>query len=485
MTTTSGILSDGRFLRGEPVTINFTADGRVGIEGTGSRFEVDLREIRVSDRIGSIPRFLYLPGARVIETAGNDVVDAALARQKRGRIAHLIHFLETHSGLAVAATICLVAAGVFSLYFGLPALARSVAFQTPEAVEREVGRIALASLTQRLGPSRLSPAQRFRVQAQLTRLLPDRPADRLPRIHFRSGGSSFPNAFAVPGGNILVTDEFVALTSHEDEIASVLAHEIGHLEERHGLQIALRQSFALLLVTSLTGDLSTLTQMAGVLPFLILQSGYSREFEREADRFARDLLLDRKIPLNRFASILRKLTEARPQKGVDFTYLSTHPGTDERLAMFPSPAVPTPVPTQPSTVPSSLSAKTPPARLNPVPKTTPAIKIPGSKQEPELQRPGNRFPSIRRQVDPVVSPELLRRNLRGRVRLRARINERGVVTAVEVIQADHPDHGPLAEAAVKQWAFHPGEKNNAFVSATAEIDLYFRGRSVSLVNIRY
>jgi hypothetical protein len=59
------------------------------------------------------------------------------------------------------------------------------------------------------------------------------------------------------------------------------------------------------------------------------------------------------------------------------------------------------------------------------------------------------------------------------------------VTAVEVIQADHPDHGPLAEAAVKQWAFHPGEKNNAFVSATAEIDLYFRGRSVSLVNIRY
>ncbi|MFO1450342.1 MAG: M48 family metalloprotease [Opitutaceae bacterium] len=485
MSSISGTLSNGRFLRVEPVTVEFTPDGRVQLQTAESRLEFPLTDVRISDRIGSIPRFLYLPGSLVVETLENDAIDAALVHQRRGRISRLIHSLETHSSLAAAATVCLALVAVLALYYGLPALAEHVAFKTPASVEREAGRLAFATLTQNLAPSQLTRAQRDRVRAQLVRLLPDRPADQLPRLEYRTFYGAFPNVFALPGGIILVSDEFVRLTSHDDEIAAVLAHEIGHLERRHGVQTLLRQSFALLLVTSLTGDLSTLTQFSAALPLFILRNGYSREFEREADRYARDLLLDRKIPLHRFSSILRKLTATRPKMGIDTTYLSTHPSTEERLKLFPSPpaseknVMPAPSRTPNAKPPTPLSSSAP------APSRVPGINIPWSKQDPEPQRPGNRNPSIRHEVKPELSPALRQRNLRGHVRLRVLIDERGVVAATQLLQSDHPEHGPLVEAAVRQWIFHPGEKNNALVSANAELYFYFSGRSVSLVHIRY
>ena len=56
-------------------------------------------------------------------------------------------------------------------------------------------------------------------------------------------------------------------------IAAVLAHELGHVERRHGLQSVLRNSAALLVVSTITGDLSTLSTFSATLPFLLLQYG--------------------------------------------------------------------------------------------------------------------------------------------------------------------------------------------------------------------
>jgi Zn-dependent protease with chaperone function len=67
----------------------------------------------------------------------------------------------------------------------------------------------------------------------------------------------------------------------------VLAHEAGHVIGRHGLRQVLQNSMTTLFVLYATGDASSL----GVaLPVVLVQAGYSREFEAEADRFALDLL---------------------------------------------------------------------------------------------------------------------------------------------------------------------------------------------------
>lgn len=143
-----------------------------------------------------------------------------------------------------------------------------------------------------------------------------------------------PNAFALPGNVIIVTDELVQLPASDDEIAAVLAHELGHLERRHGLQSLLRGSFAVLLVAAVTGDLSALTSFAGTIPLTILTAGYSRDLEREADRDALGLLRARGINPRAFSSALAKLDDAYASLQRNSTYVSTHPATAERMALF-------------------------------------------------------------------------------------------------------------------------------------------------------
>lgn len=329
-----GLYSDGRDLRALPVGLEFTEDGRLLVTGGDEPRDYPLADVRVSSRLGSVPRFLYLPDGAVVEAPDDDRIEAA-CNSRRGRpAAGLIHFLETHSGIAAAATVLVILLVAGAYRYGLPALARHVAHRTPAGIEAQAGQAALATISQHLGPSGLNWTDRLRVQRQLQRLHPGIPADRLPRLEYRSMGDAHPNVFALPGNIILVSDEFVHLALHDDEIAAVLAHELGHLEMRHGMQSVLRGSFALLFVTATTGDLSTLTSFAGTLPFMILQNGYSRDMEREADAHAHALMTELAIPLYRFTSIMRRLDDSRPEQGSDFSYLSTHPSTEERLKLF-------------------------------------------------------------------------------------------------------------------------------------------------------
>jgi Zn-dependent protease with chaperone function len=62
------------------------------------------------------------------------------------------------------------------------------------------------------------------------------------QLLFRDGGSVGANAFALPGGTVIATDQFIQLSENDDEIIAVLAHEIGHVRHQHSLrQIYLRK----------------------------------------------------------------------------------------------------------------------------------------------------------------------------------------------------------------------------------------------------
>jgi len=143
---------------------------------------------------------------------------------------------------------------------------------------------------------------------------------------------------------LLVVSAALGALANDEELAAVLAHEIGHWQLRHGLQGVLRSSAALLLVSTVSGDLSALTTFAGTIPFVLLQRGYSREFEEAADAYAVDLLRQADISVAHFATILKKLENARPGSGQDLTYLSTHPATHDRIkrvnpARLPPPPI--------------------------------------------------------------------------------------------------------------------------------------------------
>lgn len=182
---------------------------------------------------------------------------------------------------AVAVLVLLVGA---MYLWGLPLLSRGVVALVPHSVDEQLGEVALQSLpAQWLEPSKLPAEQQERLRAGFERAVQaafapgEAPAYRL-RFHKSRIG---PNAFALPGGTIVLTDELVTLVEgREDAIVGVLAHELGHVRYRHGMR-ALVQVTVLGAVSSLAfGDFSGL--FAG-LPVLLGHAGYSRDAEREAD----------------------------------------------------------------------------------------------------------------------------------------------------------------------------------------------------------
>ena len=68
------------------------------------------------------------------------------------------------------------------------------------------------------------------------------------RLELRAGGAIGPNAFALPSGIIMVTDELVRIAEHPEEFESVLAHEAGHMVHRHSLRMLLQGSASTLLM---------------------------------------------------------------------------------------------------------------------------------------------------------------------------------------------------------------------------------------------
>src|SRR5207245_11457608 len=119
------------------------------------------------------------------------------------------------------------------------------------------------------------------------------------------------NAFALPGGAVVITDALVKLARNDDQITAVLAHEIGHVRHRHGLRIALQAAGLAAPAPALFGDATSITSLATTLPVALLQSGYSRELEAEADDYAFQRLREVGVSPKAFAEIMLLLEKSR------------------------------------------------------------------------------------------------------------------------------------------------------------------------------
>jgi Zn-dependent protease with chaperone function len=215
--------------------------------------------------------------------------------------------------------------------FGIPAATDRVVEQLPVGLERSLGRETWKVMDSRFfQPSGLTPEQGQGVVNQFLRLQARLPEAGDFRLELRKSEAIGANAFAMPGGIVVVTDELVLLAQNPEELTAVLAHEFGHLHHRHSLHMALENSVLGMLVVAVTGDIHWI---AGALPLLLLKSEYSRNFEHQADAYAARQLWDLGIPISRLADVLDRLQEAACKKHKscdDSGWVSTHPPTHER-----------------------------------------------------------------------------------------------------------------------------------------------------------
>ena len=181
-------------------------------------------------------------------------------------------------------------------FFGLPQIAESIAREIPPAAETLIGEQTMEILDRTtLQPTTLSTEQQQDLTDALRRFVADMPYGDKYRLEFRKLPGDLPNAFAIPGGAIVVSDGLVAALQDEDAFLAVVAHEIGHQVHRHVLRQVLQGSAVIVAATMLTGDVSSATGVVLAVPTFLLSSRYSRDFEREADEFAFATLRDRGI----------------------------------------------------------------------------------------------------------------------------------------------------------------------------------------------
>lgn len=139
------------------------------------------------------------------------------------------------------------------------------------------------------------------------------------------------NAFATPGGHIIVYDALLNKLKNPDELAALLSHEATHVTERHSLRAISnelsRSLFLSIIFRDGSGVTSVLVENANMLNSL----RFSREMERTADEGAIKIMMKNNIDPDGMVQLLFLLNKEDNTNG-SFSYLSTHPATKERIA---------------------------------------------------------------------------------------------------------------------------------------------------------
>ncbi|WP_295806438.1 M48 family metallopeptidase [uncultured Nitratireductor sp.] len=289
----------------------------------------DAKLTSVSDPIAGVPRKLTFADGGVFEAPLGADVDGLL--KTGGTFFARLTRLEANLGLVAAVAVVTIGL-VFAAYrFGIPLLASGAAAITPAPVVAAMDRGTLETVDRAVfSPSQLNAGRRRKLQAMFEELSQlagdDGPALRL---ELRQGGMIGPNALALPGGTIIVTDELVGLAASDDEIAGVMAHEIGHVRERHSLQQIYRVLGIGFMVGLVGGDASQLVDdvvtQASALQALV----YSREFETHADLYSVGLMVKAGRDPLAFVGLLDRIVRDAGGSG-ETGWLATHPGTKDR-----------------------------------------------------------------------------------------------------------------------------------------------------------
>lgn len=289
------------------------------------------QQLRVSPRIGKAARFIALPDGTQFQCNDHPALDCLPHDSlSEGPVAWLEQRIWV-AIIALAATIAFAGVGYF---YGLPRIANYAAVHMPQKTEHDLGQswLRLADEQGMFRPTQIDEETQAEIRTAFAALTRGLPFEKYYEVNFRSS-SVGANAFAFPGGTIIITDDMVDLAESTDEILAVLAHEAGHVERHHTTRQIIQNSAVAVAVATVTADAATLSAVVAGAPTLLVQMKNSREFESEADDFGFALLKRHGISPETFATLMTRLSEEHGgDKEDSYAFLSSHPITKERVA---------------------------------------------------------------------------------------------------------------------------------------------------------
>ena len=313
-----------------------------------------LSDVSVSPRIGNTARFLNFPDGSSFETLENDLVDKVFQVQTGQPLLNKIYLWEKNKLIIVLSGVTLIAATYLLIAFGIPKFSKTLAYTLPTSISVSLANEVLENLDKSiLTESKIPLVRQQSLRDQFNSYAANQEGYNF-KLHFRKGNRIGANAFALPDGTIIMTDELVSLASNDYELHSVMLHEIGHVIHRHSLRGLIANSGLAIVLVWLTGDVVTAGSWVSLLPLILIESQYSQEIEREADGYALQQMKKIKISPQYFADIMEKMSKSHESQLIDNTsteskdeteiskktgtswtdYFSSHPSTNDRMKRF-------------------------------------------------------------------------------------------------------------------------------------------------------
>ena len=231
------------------------------------------------------------------------------------------------------AIFCLLVVGSFGfLYFyGVDIAVGMIPYKVDEKLGNTIFHASLDTLVQ---SETVAPEVQIEVEKIFQSLL-----DALEKKPFafavRVVPSSQVNAYALPGGKIVVYTGLLKKVESPEEVAGVLAHEIIHATKRHGMKKMVQHIGMNILIYTLIGnDLSTASDLLLENSKEFLGLNYSRSMENEADGLGFALLKKAGIHPKAFQSFLKKLPDRDSSLPAAAEWFSTHPLTQKRISQI-------------------------------------------------------------------------------------------------------------------------------------------------------
>lgn len=333
MTQFSARFFDGKSSAATVVDVLVLDQTLLEIRSDGNQQSFAVSDCTFEAPLGNTRRIILLPDNGRLETDDFDTYDSLQDSLNPGLGLKWTHWLERKWRWVLASFACLVVFTIALFIWGVPWAAHVVAHSIPVEAINELGAGTLESMDEYfMDPSHLSVEERAQYLIWFSEISKDFPNEHSYHLYFRSSELGA-NAFALPDGSIVFTDEIIELMSGKEEFQAVAAHEIGHVIHRHSMQMVLRDTGIFIFISAFLGDVASVSSLTSAIPTLLIENSYSRSFEKEADLVSGEWLQKTYGSPDAMKSILIKLNEGA--EGISIPeLLSTHPDLHNRIMLL-------------------------------------------------------------------------------------------------------------------------------------------------------
>jgi Zn-dependent protease with chaperone function len=263
-----------------------------------------------------------------------EIRNSALAAELVARCEKLDEHVLGARGVAsiVGWSLAATASIILVVLFGIPLAADRLAPLVPASFERRIGEVADNQVKMVFDGKPCTDPAGQRAFGKLVNALRES-AGMDTSVQSAVLATSIPNAFALPGGRIYLLDGLLAKAENVDEVAGILAHELGHLQHRDSLRGMIHNGGTSFLIGLLFGDITGSSAVVFASQTLV-NASHSREAEHDADSFAIETMHRLGRPTKPIGDLMFRITGKEGDKGLSL--IARHPMTEDRLARMTS-----------------------------------------------------------------------------------------------------------------------------------------------------